>query len=412
MKTQHILTAPLFALIGACALSSQEGVQPPVERKMGDPTGVEVKGDPNHGQTHVVAPTPVPPIDFKSPEPNEWFERTRLDLGTYYQDEQAVGRFKFKNPRAAEQRITSIQQSCACSKALVHVGDKRTYEINNTPQAGAIWRVGKKADGTDDRERVSFITVGAEESGEVEVHMTMGGIQGAKDATIDLHTSDDKLPAAKLLFRATGAVFFVIDPPEWHLNEMTWSDKREFRFEISSPIEKNWEIVAMDPIASKKMEATYEKEMRGDKTVWVVKGTYGPGVDERDSGGQITFRTSVRDKTVTCKVSAMVKGPLEMKPGGFLNLGVIPAGKGKSEKITLIPNGDFDLQATKLEPDRVSVEPGMVSFASSKDQKSLVVELSISPEVKKNTVVRGTLKIHLNHPACPLKEVQFTGFVR
>lgn len=406
MKTQFLLATNLLTLICAGALAAQEGVQPVVPRKLGDTTAVDLtKQDP-----HVHSPV-SPPVDYKNPEPNDWFEATRLNLGTYYQDESAVGKFKFKNPRAVEQRITNVHQSCACSKAMVNVG-ARTYAITNEPVPHSIWRITKKADGTEDRERVSFIALAPEESGEIEVHMAMSGIQGDKDATIDVTTSDEKLPAAKLLFRATGAVFFVIDPPEWHLNEMTWSDKREFRFEISSPLEKDWDIKAMEPIVAKKMDVTYEKEVRGDKTFWIVKGTYGPGVDERDGGGTITFKTSIRDKTVTCRVSAMVKGPLEMKPGGFLNLGVILAGKGKSEKITLTPNGEFDLQATKLELERSNVETNQVQFTTSKDQNSLVIQLNVSPDVKRNTPVRGTLKIHLNHPACPLKEVQFTGFVR
>jgi hypothetical protein len=112
------------------------------------------------------------------------------------------------------------------------------------------------------------------------------------------------------------------------------------------------------------------------------------------------------------RVSAMIKGPLELKPGGFLNLGVIRAGKGGEGRITLIPAGDFDLQVTKLEAERVSIAADVVQFSHHKQGKEVLVDIKIAPEVKKDQIVRGLLKIHLNHPASPVKEVHFTGFVR
>jgi hypothetical protein len=401
------VSCTLFSIaIASCA--AQEGVTRP------DPK-VETQHAAGDGGTIVQkaqagAPAPQTDADFEIKMGNDWFEVTRKHLGTFFQEEEAVGKFQFKNPRDVGHRFTALQQSCTCSKALLRLGE-RQYLLTNDPQNGSIWLLRKKADGSEERERVAFVTVGPGEEGEFEVHMTIAGIQGNKDASIDVQTNDEKLPAVKLQWRATGATYFTIEPPEWHLNDMTWTDKREFQFEVSSPLQKDFNLISHDPLP-KKMEVKYEKQMRGDKAYWIVKGTYGPGVDERDGGGAITFHSDVKAKTVTMRVSAMIKGPLELKPGGFLNLGVIRAGKGGEGRITLIPAGDFDLQVTKLEAERVSIAADVVQFAHHKQGKEVLVDIKIAPEVKKDQIVRGLLKIHLNHPASPVKEVHFTGFVR
>ncbi len=357
-------------------------------------------------QTVVAPPAPA---HFETGQGNRWFEATRIDLGTFVQEEEAVGKFKFKNPGTDTHKFSNLIQSCTCNRTVVRVGD-RVYELLNEPVANSLWRVTRADDGAEGRERVTFITVEPGESGEVEVHMAMSGQIGPKDAQIDLQIDDAQLPAVKLAWRATGATFFIVEPPEWNLGEMTWKDKKDFRFEITSPMQPDFNLLRHDSLV-KTMQVEYQKEMRGDKAVWVVTGTYGPGVDERDGGGPITFHTDVKGRTVTARAVAMIKGPLEMNPGGFLSLGVIRAGKGGKAEVRIKPTDDFDLQVSKLESENLSVGD-QVAFSSHKEGNEVVVEIAVAPDVEKGKIVRGVVRVHLNHPSAPLKEIQFNGFVR
>lgn len=343
---------------------------------------------------------------------NDWFEYTRMNLGTFVQEEDAVGEFPFKNPRDVVVKMSNIQGSCTCTKAEIEIGKGETKRRYVYDSDKVVSRIVVK-DGVETKERVAHINVGPGEEGVIRVHMAMGGVTGPKEASLSLQLSDKKLPMVNLEWSATGATFFNVNPPEVNLNEMSWSDEREFEFEITSPLRKDFNLLSHDELPQK-MTIDYHKEMKDGRAVWKVHGKYGPGVNERDGGGEIRFKTDVDGKTVTARVIAFVKGPLEMKPGGFVSLGNVPAGKGKSKEITLTPNGDFDLQVTKLEVVRLNLKGELRKFFkvdSRKEGKSVKVRIAVLPGMPR-TIVRGTIRIHLNHPSAPLKEVMFNGFVR
>lgn len=343
---------------------------------------------------------------------NDWFEYTRLNLGTFVQEEDAVGEFHFKNPRDAVVKMMNIQGSCTCTKAEIEIGkgdQKRRYVYDSDK---VVSRIVVK-DGVETKERVAHINVKPGEEGLIRVHMAMAGVTGPKEASLSLQLSDEKLPMVNLEWSATGATFFEVNPPEVNLNEMSWSDEREFEFEITSPMKKDFNLLSHEELPQK-MTVEYHKEMKDGRAVWKVRGKYGPGVSEQDGGGEIRFKTDVDGKTVTARVIAFVKGPLEMKPGGFVSLGNVPAGKGKHKDITIEPNGDFDLQVTKLEIARLNLKGELRKFfkvESHKEGKAVKVRIAVLPGMPR-TIVRGTIKIHLNHPSAPLKEVMFNGFVR
>lgn len=357
------------------------------------------------------APAPVPGVE-SSPESNQWFKQTKLDLGSFFEDETATGKFEFENPRSESHQLSHIMPSCACSKALVHVGG-RTYEVGSNK---VLYRIDKNQDGTENRVRVDFVEVGPHESGDLEVHMTMAGVKGRKEAYLGLQTTDKEVPQVQLQWGAIGATFFSIEPPEVSLNEMTWTDKREFQFTVTSPMKKDFNITGLEP-AVEGMTVEYTKEMRADGTAaWHVKGTYGPGARERDNGGEIRLKTDVDGRTASARVIAYVKGPLQMEPGGFVALGAIKTDEGKETEITLTPTGTFDLQVESLELDRLKVSKGdpakAVSVSHRKEGPAVKVTIRIEKGVEPGAYISGLLKIHLNHPAAKLKEVMFNGFVR
>ncbi|MDP6929947.1 MAG: DUF1573 domain-containing protein [Planctomycetota bacterium] len=367
----------------------------------GDQAGM-LEHDEHEGHQH------ASDIDWTKPEANSWFPRTMLDLGSFFQEEDASGVFKFKNPTKAICQLKDLAGSCTCTHAVIRIGGRKyVYDSEKN-----LSRVLSK-DGNEVKERVSHINVGPGESGELEVHMNIGGFQGDKEANLTIQTSDPDMPLTTLHWKATGATYFIADPPDIALNEMDWADKREFQFEITSPLKKDFEITGHDPLPAT-MKISYRKEMRGDKAVWLVQGSYGPGVDPRDGGGQIVFKTNVEDKTVTVGVSAIVKGPLEMTPGGFLSFGAVRSSEGKTMTITLTPVGEFELNVNELEVTGLSLKAADKKFfgvSHRKDGKSVKVDLTIKPGIPRS-IVRGTLKVHLNHPGAKMKEVMFNGFVR
>ena len=342
---------------------------------------------------------------------NDWFDRTRVDLGTFLSEETAVGRFAFKNPRDVDHKLSSIRPSCACSKAILTVGERR-YEVGSSK---VLYRLDTADDGGETKVRVDHSQVAPGEEGESEVHMAMTGIKGRKEADLGLQTSDEELPMINLHWRATGATYFIIDPPEIHLNEMSWDDERTFEYTVSSPMKKDFNILGHEDL-TKSMTVSYEKSMQDDgSAVWLVKGSYGPGASDRDNGGVIRLRTDIDDRVVTTRVTAFLKGPLTMSPGGFIGLGHIKRNEGKDVEITLTPTGDFDLQATELVAERLRFkneeQSKFVRFTSHKDGKDLKVIIHIDKGMDP-AYLSGVLKIHLNHPSVKMKEVMFNGFVR
>jgi hypothetical protein len=377
------------------ALAAQQGVQ-------------EVKTD---SAVQEAKPLPITPQNTV-PESNPWFAKARLDLGTYFNDEKAKGKFTFQNPTQAEQKLTNIMGSCACAWAGFRIGDRR-YVLDKEPVANSLHRITKQ-DGQEVKERVSHITVGPGESGEIEVQMEMQGARGPKEATLDMQTSDTGTPHIKLSWKATGAVFFEVNPPDVNLNEMTWNDKRDFQFEISSPLREDFNVTSHDPLGPGVTIATTEKVMRNGRAVWVVKGSYGPGVDERNNGATITFQTDIDNKKVDARIIAFVKGPLTVEPSGFIALGHIPINSAKAKTVKIVPTDDFDLKAVEVVLEDVQVPAEFkdkLQVTPTKDGKALVVEIKVA-EGMPRTTVRGKVKVMLNHPAAPMKEFLFNGFVR
>ena len=101
------------------------------------------------------------------------------------------------------------------------------------------------------------------------------------------------------------------------------------------------------------MQVSYEKEMNGEQANWVIRGTLGPNVDPRTGGGILRFITDSEDSTgkqrsIGLRVMALVKGPMEIRPSGFIAFGRIKRGEGASSTVEFEPTTDFDLQIEKV----------------------------------------------------------------
>lgn len=370
------------------------------------------KADPQPAKGGTTAPptTPGAPVSPKlPPSGNSWFAETNKDLGTYFGQGEAVGVYKFKNPNNTTIEWRSLSGSCQCAKATVRVGG-RTYELSSKPTPNQLSRVTKVPGQPDQIERVQQIAIESGAEGEVEVHMDMNGITGAKQASLDVHTTDPALTQFKLNFHANGAQLFAISPAEVQLNKMVWSDSREFTVTVSSPQQKDWNITSMDD--QKGFSAVWEKAENNGVTSWVIKGKYGPVDGDSTGGGVLKFHSDVQGgATFNVRVMAFVQGPLEVKPGAFLTLGLIRKGTTLKKEIAFEPNDNFQLGTTEMKFEKMTVSEEFVTASSHQEGNKVVVELAISDKAPTG-LLKGDLVVGLNHPLVKEKRIMFNGFVR
>lgn len=390
----------LSALFAAQLLVAQEKVDAGTGlAKPAIPPGVKL---PN------AVPTPIPaPIPGKG---NAWFPVTDQDLGKFLTHEHAIGKFAFKNPNGTPVVWKSFKPSCQCAKVSLTVGD-RHFEYSDKPTPNQLVRISRDEHGNPKQERVTQIEVGPDEAGEVEVHMEMNGVSGPRAASLDVHTTDPAWPMLKLNWRATGAQMFVLSPAEVNLNTMTWNETREFTVTITSPLQKDFNILRMDD-AGPDFKVAYEKALNGEHAVWTVRGTYGPIQNEQGGGGVLKFYSDLQgNPSILLRVSAMVQGPLEVKPGSFITLGMIRQGSSKVEKVEFVANDGSDLETTEVSFEKLSVDPKFITSKSVKDGKNVVVQFEISAQAPRG-LLRGDMVVKLNHPAVKEKRILFNGFIR
>lgn len=340
---------------------------------------------------------------------NTWFEVTDQDLGTFFGEGDATGTFHFKNPTDKAIDWRNLNGSCQCLRAVIRAGDRR-YELR-PKQTNPLVRITTGPGGKEVMEPVTQISIEPNEEGDVEVHLDMHNITGPKLATLDMHTTDPKLPHIRLKWTATGAKLFQLAPAEVNLNKMSWSESREFTVNVTSPLNKDFNITGMDP-AGKAFEVSWEKSMVGANASWLVKGKYGPVDEQTGGGGVLRFHTDVPgNQTFTVRVMAFVQGPLEIKPGGFLPLGMIRQGNTLHKEITVEPNDGADLALTGFRFEKLQAADQYLKVSSKRDGLKLVVDFEVTDKAPQG-LLKGELVIELNHPLVKEKRIMFNGFVR
>jgi hypothetical protein len=152
--------------------------------------------------------------------------------------------------------------------------------------------------------------------------------------------------------------------------------------------------------------------MNGEMAVWTIRGTYGPVPDEKGSGGMLKFYTDTTgENSFAVRVGAIVKGPLEVKPGGFLPLGRLSKGGEIRKEVVFEPNDGSTLAATSLTFDKLSVPPEVLRAEQRQQDGKLVVTLVIGADTPLG-MLKGELLVQLNHPLVKEKLIVFNGYVR
>jgi len=363
------------------------------------------------------APGPAPgpalaePVVEAGGRPNAWFEFTELDLGTFPGAKHAVGQFEFQNPNDREILWRGLRGSCACGKAVIRVGD-RHYELTPKPRKELV-RISRGADGVEHREKVEQIAIGPREEGVVEVHIDIPNVAGVREAQLDGHTTDVALPQFKLMWKGRSAKHFLVSPAEIRLDKMTWNEVREFTATVTSPVHTDFNIVGLrDPVEG--FDVEFEKGVFRDRTRWTIRGRYGPmGPEAKGGGGILTFVTDVaaQRSAFPLRVVASVEGPLQIRPGTFLSLGLIRHGEGLKKEVVFEPNDGIELEATALTLEKLTVAKEFLLVETRNDGNRLIVEVGVTKTAPLG-LLKGELVVGLNHPLIKHKRIRFNGFVR
>jgi len=393
---KHRLFGLLLSALAVPTLAAQELKPAPT----GGPAGATPAGA-----------TPVQPVVPQISGGNSWFPETHKDLGTFFGQGDGVGVFKFKNPSGKVVNWRSFTTSCQCTHAYVRIGD-RLYEITGKPNPGQLLRVTKTPGQPDQTERVQQIAIEAGAEGEVEVHVDMNGVTTAKQASLDIHTDDQAMSHMRLSFHAMGAQLFTVSPQEVNLNKMAFSETREFEVVVTAPRHPGFKITRMDDAGSA-FDVKWERA--GDGNAWLIKGKYGPVASDAVGGGQLKFYTDAdlagSPASFTVRVLAMVTGPLEVTPGGFLTLGLVRLGQGAKSEVVFEATDGRKLEAVSLKFEKTTLSTDFLSATSRHDGNKLIVELTIADNVPKG-LVKGDLVVELDHPLIREKRIMFNGFVR
>ncbi|MHC4851370.1 MAG: hypothetical protein ACYTGW_11315 [Planctomycetota bacterium] len=395
------ILASLLALLAACACAQE----PPVSQHERTPPGQAGPG----GST--AAESKIPRMETGGK--NDWFDRTRLQMGDHLQKKTIKGLFKFKNPRKDPVQFSAFTGSCQCAKAVIRVGERK-YALSKVPKDNALHKIELK-NGHEVKTEVSRITIDSGESGEIEVHMEMAGIQGVKEASLQFATSDKKYPLMLLKWEAMGVKLFNIRPADFFLNDMKWEDEKVFRFQISSSVKKDFKLLDHEALPSFVKVKKKQIKLPDGTPAWEVSGTFGPKADPGSGGAAIKFKTDLDNQVVSLNVIANVLGPISITPGTFIPFGRIKKQQGAERKVTITPNGDFDLELEKIEFRRLKIDRKYLKVHHEKKGKNVVISLKVLPGAapkRRMVLVRGVMVVHLNHPAMKTKNFSFNGILR
>lgn len=394
-------TALSLALIAGLPAQNNDEKPPPHEHQHGGPDGLQ-------------RPNPIQPLPIQQLQtgvPNAWFDRTKLFMGEFLDKERVNGKFSFKNPTGKPISFKNLQASCQCAQATIKVGG-RVYELTKKPAANSLHRVVKGADGKLTRKRVTHLNIDPGEVGTIDVEMEMGGMQGYKDASLAITSTDPQMKQVTLAWQAKGVKLFTIIPNDVFLNNMKWGDTRKFSFIVESDVNPNFKLLEHDDLPAYVTVTKRLIDRPDGRKAWKVDGVFGPNADPKSGGASIKFKTDWKDKEVQLNVIATITGPVDIKPGTFLSFGKIRKGKGAERKITITPNGDFKIDVTKIEFVDLTLDQKYITATAKHVGKDLVITVNILPEAKGAFLVRGKMILYLNHPAIETKKFNFNGILR
>lgn len=358
------------------------------------------------------ASTPVVPMPAQlvTGQPNAWFDKTRLFIGEFLNEEKVKGRFNFENPTGKPVTWREFHGSCQCAGATFEVGERR-FELSK--DGGDVLDQIVLKDGKPEKVRVREITVQPGEKGTIDVYIEMGSLQGLKDATLSFATTDEAMRHVTLTWQAKGIKIFEVTPRDVFFNGMKFDDQKKFSFIVRSDVYEDFELLDHEPLPSYvTIDSKAQIELPDGKKAWKIEGTFGPNADPQAGGAALKFKTDKDGKEVLMNVIASVQGPFTIDPGSFIHFGKVRKGEGAERQIRITPNSDYDLKLLEVTFPKLTFDQKYISAQAERLGKDLVVTVKLSPEIGGALLLHGSMVLEMNHPALKSKMFNFNGILR
>ena len=394
----------------AAPKTEAQGQRNPNERKV--PDGVV---DP---ETGLVGPNAQPEITNKGKVIPEgcWFDKIHLDYGKHVENtvETLRDKFEFVNKTGKEQRILSLLTSCKCQRIKVKVG-------------GESVTLERKQDMT----LKEPIVVASGAKGVIEMDFDVSGGAGRRVGDIRLETTDPAMPSMVLTAEATLTPAYKVVPETVQLGSMDPSEKRDWEVKVHCLIRDDWKVVRADSVMPEGMKVTaIEPSKENGKTVYTIKGSYGPGLSHGAFGGYLLFHTDSEKHKVQVIVAAEVKETVKLEPR-FFSLRSFPRSTPPTKAVYLwaidgtaisVEEANVvSLRGAKKEdvvirivpPEAGSKEMVEVPFQRDKIPANRVwkVEFTLKKGFKGRGAVRGEIEVKSKSSKMPLR-FKFNGFPR
>jgi hypothetical protein len=347
-------------------------------------------------------PPPVAPTGPPRAAPRLVFQKKEVDFGTKLEGDLCEDDFAFENDGDAPLVITKVQPSCGCTVSHISVGDGRADDGKLTGESR--YDYGKA------------IPVGAQ--GKIHVALNLKGFHGPKASQVSVFTNDPAGPAT-LRVQANVEAFFVLEPQNLNLGEISRKEGKSGSIKITSVRVPAFKITSWDPLqpgVSLQVEDLSEEGKPAAK----LTVTVGEGANEGTFSSRVVLHTDV-GRTIDLFVTGQVYGALEIKPGPYLMFGLIQRGTKTPRKIEAIARDPAQpIHVTKVEIE--ATEGGNQSPKSLseffqadlrpvEDGKRYEVEVT-ALETLPAGVFRGTVRLYTDHPEVKTKEIVLSGFVR
>ena len=134
MKTPaSALLASLLPVLAGCIQAQEPPVAVPPQQD--SPVGLR-EADGSEKPVSAVAEM----ARLRTGGKNDWFDRTRLQLGDHLRKEVIKGLFKFKNPHKVAVEWKAFSGSCQCARAVIRVGERK-YTLTKAPANNALHQI-------------------------------------------------------------------------------------------------------------------------------------------------------------------------------------------------------------------------------------------------------------------------------
>jgi len=377
----------------------------------GQATGVGQHAQPNPGN----------PYDPKRPVPEgSWFKKVHHDFGTHYEQRKMLleGSYEFQNSTGKDQSIKDIQTSCKCQGIRLFVNGKEAVLARNV-----------------ERKLEKPIPVPKGAKGVIKLRFDVSGGEGQRTGDIRVTTTDKKMETAILTCAALIKPAYVVDPKVIDLGRMSPVEKKDWSAVVRCMVRKKWEVKSVDPVKPQGLVVkSMEKKADEDGSYYLIKGTYGPDLQEGAYGGTLLFHTDAKDAPFTIQVLADVKARV-MIDTTFFSFKSFPRNEPQTHTVSVWP---VDPQRDTLEIDRVELVNPAPNFPRDhvecviekpgKDKKIVTINVAgfekqvpgdklwrlhfrTKPGIK-GRVLRFKAKIHFKDKGTPPKLVRVNGFPR